>query len=232
MKLTKFVNWLRMETQKKNQVCFHRDANGKLDPQGKLKDAHKELRVKYKKEVRLGLGCAATKHCSTDIIKGKHCKAFCYSGKVVLSIKDYKEKQKAELVLQVKKQKGNNYWVVARCKKGEFFLDDNITIIPGIGKKTKEMLQAEGVYTVQTLAGLSGNAIQVLAEKPGTKLLTNVLQNFRNFSKTSKDAKTPANLIFDHRQANNPYLSLYGEEEWEKRIKSHSHCRRIYPSPT
>jgi hypothetical protein len=53
-----------------------------------LKDLHKELRVKYKNEVRgLGLGCAATKCPSTDLIQEKHGKAFCYSGKVVLSIK-------------------------------------------------------------------------------------------------------------------------------------------------
>jgi hypothetical protein len=72
--------------------------------------------------------------------------------------------------------------------------------------------------TVQALAGLSDDAIQVAA-KPGTKLSTNVLQKFRNYSETSKDANKPADLIFDHRQADNPYMSLYGEEEWEKRIK-------------
>ena len=33
----------------KTQVRFKRDATGKLDPAGKLKDPHKELRVKYEK---------------------------------------------------------------------------------------------------------------------------------------------------------------------------------------
>jgi hypothetical protein len=71
---------------KKMQVRFKRDPTGKLNPVGELKDPHKELRVKYEKEVRLGLGCAAMKCCSTDKIEGKCCKAFCYSGKVVLFI--------------------------------------------------------------------------------------------------------------------------------------------------
>ena len=87
---------------KKNQVRFRRDATGKLDPAGKLKAAHMELWVKYEKEVRLGLGCAATKCRSTDKIEGKRCRAYCYSGKVVLTIKDYDDRledEKKELSL-------------------------------------------------------------------------------------------------------------------------------------
>ena len=86
--------------------------------------------------------------------------------------------------------------------------------------KIKAKLQAEGIYTAQELAGLSNNTIQVLAAKPETKLTTNVLQKFRDSAKTSKDANKPANLKLDHWQADNPYLSLYGEEEWEQKIKS------------
>jgi hypothetical protein len=69
------------------------------------------LQVKYEKEVCLGLGRAATKCRTTGLVEGKRCKAFCYSGKVVLSIKDYDDKQNAELK-RVKSLKGNNLWVV------------------------------------------------------------------------------------------------------------------------
>jgi hypothetical protein len=203
---------------KKNQVRFHRDPTGKLDPNGSLKDPHKELRVKYEKEVRLGLGCAATKCRSTNRVEGKRCKAFCYSGKVVLSIKDYRDKKNEE-IKRVKLLKGNNYWVVDRRKKGEFFLDDFVSVIPGIGKKIEERLKEEGIFTVGTLGALSDNAIDALCANPATKLSTNLLKKFRDLSKTSRNANKPADLILDHRQADNPYLSLYGEEEWEKRIK-------------
>ena len=64
---------------KKNHVRFKRDANGKLDPAGNLKDPHLELRVKYEKEVRLGLGCAATKCRSTDKIEGTRCACLLYT---------------------------------------------------------------------------------------------------------------------------------------------------------
>jgi predicted flap endonuclease-1-like 5' DNA nuclease len=202
---------------KKTQVRFKRDKNGKLDPAGELKDPHKELRVKYEKEVRLGLGCAATKCRSTDKIEGKRCKAYCYSGKVVVTIKDYNERIQDE-IKRVKGLKGNNFWVVSRRKKGEFFLDDDVEIISGIGKKTAQLLRAEGIASVQALAGLSDDAIQLLAAKRENKLTTNVLQKFRDLAKGSKDANQPADLIQDHRLADNPYLSLYGEEEWEKKI--------------
>jgi nucleotidyltransferase/DNA polymerase involved in DNA repair len=121
----------------------------------------------------------------------------------VLSNKDYSDKQNAELK-RVKFLKGNNYWVINHRKKGEFFLDHNISIISGIGKKIEKKLKAEGIYTVQALAGLSGKAVQVLAAKLETLLTTNILQTFCNLSKTSKDTNKPANLILDHRQADNP----------------------------
>jgi hypothetical protein len=59
----------------------------------------------------------------------------------------------------------------------------------------------------------------VLAAKHEIKLSTNILQKFRNLAKTSQDVNQPADLIQDHRQADNPYLSLYGEEEWEAKMK-------------
>jgi predicted RecB family nuclease len=107
-----------------------------------------------------------------DQIEGKRCKTFCYSGKVVLSIKDYKDKQNAVLKRVKLLKKGNNCWIVDHCQKGEFFLDNNISIIPGIRKKIQEKLQAKGIFTVQALVGLSDNAINVLAAKLESKLTT------------------------------------------------------------
>ena len=103
--------------------------------------------------------------------------------------------------------------------KGRIFLDDDVAIIPGIGKKIALKLTSEGLGTVQTLAGLSDDAIRVLAAKLETKLSLNVLRKFRDFAKTSTNANKPADLIQDHRLADNPYLSLYGAEHWEGRIK-------------
>jgi hypothetical protein len=205
-------------TGNKTQVRFHRDPSGKLDPKGKLKDPHKELRVKYEKEVRLGLGCAATKCRTTDLVEGKRCKAFCYSGKVVLSIKDYDDKQKTE-IKRVRSLKGNNFWVVDRREKGEFFLDDKVSIIPGIGAKIEEGLQAQEIFTVNALASLSDDSINELTNKPEMKISRKVLQKFRDYSKKSKGVNKPDNLILDHRLAENPYLSLFGADEWEERIK-------------
>ena len=121
---------------KKEQIRFKRDpTTGKLAKDGQLRDPHKELRVKYEKEVRLGLGCASTKN-GDGLVEGKRCRAFDYSGKIILSIKDYKDKEKAE-VIRVKSLKGSNFWVLDRRQKGEFWDVDKIIpgIIPGIGEK-------------------------------------------------------------------------------------------------
>ncbi len=69
---------------------------------------------------------------------------------------------------------------MSRRKKGEFFLDDDVEIISGIGKKTAQILRAEGIASVQALAGLSDDAIRLLAAKREIKLSTNVLQKFRD----------------------------------------------------
>jgi hypothetical protein len=155
--------------------------------------------------------CRATKCRSTDEVEGKRCKAFCYSGKVVLSIKDYKDKQKAELK-RVKLLKGNNFWVIDHRQKGEFYLDDKVTIIPGIGLKIQERLEAQGIFTVCALSALSNNAIKSLSQKTERNMSKNVLQKLCESSKKSQGVIQPADLIMDHRLAENPYLSLYGEE--------------------
>ena len=76
---------------------------------------------------------------------------------------------------------------MSRRRKGEFFLDDDVEIIAGIGKKTAERLRAEGLATVQALAGLDDEAIRVLAAKQALKLSTNVLQKFRDLAKGSQN---------------------------------------------
>jgi hypothetical protein len=53
---------------------------------------------------------------------------------------------------------------------------------------------------------------------PEMKMTKNVLQKFRDYFKKSKCINKPADLILDHRLADNLYLSLY-EVEWEQKIK-------------
>jgi predicted GIY-YIG superfamily endonuclease len=203
---------------KKSQVCFRRDANGKLDANGSLKEPHRELRVKYEKEVRLGLGCAATKSRDGDLIEGKRCKAYCYSGKVVLSIKDYKEKISNEL-LRVRGLKKNAYWVIDRRQKGEFYNDDLVSVLPGIAEKTEKRLNTQGIHTVSDLKSLTDASIEAIAKIPSSKLSKFNLRKFRLQSLKSINDNQPADLIVDHRRATNPYLSLHGEEQWEEEVR-------------
>jgi predicted flap endonuclease-1-like 5' DNA nuclease len=66
--------------------------------------------------------------------------------------------------------KDNNFWVVDRCKRGEFFKDDPVSFIPGIGANMKERLEAKGIFMVWTLAALSNDSINHLMARPDFKL--------------------------------------------------------------
>jgi hypothetical protein len=151
--------------QKRNyQLQFKRDENGKLDPiNGKASGAQKSIvNVKYEQEVRLCLGCATVSTTTTEESEasateesttstedttatarigkrsariGKRCAPFVYSGKVIVSIRDHKEKQKGEMrrvqSLQGGKQGG---WIVEMRDKGVLYHDDSVARLTKLGK--------------------------------------------------------------------------------------------------
>ena len=75
---------------------FPRDANKKLDLENGTYSLEEraELKVKYEAEQRLCLGCAAVvspvlvDSVDRELV-GKTAEPYCYSGKIILSIKDY-----------------------------------------------------------------------------------------------------------------------------------------------
>jgi predicted RecB family nuclease len=71
-----------------------------------------------------------------------------------------------------------------------------VNTIPGISKTNQEKLEAQGIYTVQALAALSDDSINVLSAKPESKFTKTILQKFHNYSKTSKHAIKPDDLIW------------------------------------
>jgi hypothetical protein len=102
---TATIGGLGTDSTRKPQILFMRDEEGKLDlTNGTVKaivDRVKTLNVKYEMEVLFCLGCYILKKGDGDnndisSYNGRRCESFDYNGKVVLSLKDYKEKENLE----------------------------------------------------------------------------------------------------------------------------------------
>lgn len=102
------------------------------------------LQVKYAEEVRLSLGVAWVKEIGKEI-EGMRAVPFDYSGKVFLSIPDYKDKIRKEIscvkgltgksALQYKNNQNNvDVWDL-----------ESVTLLKGCGKKLKEVLNNNGI---------------------------------------------------------------------------------------
>jgi hypothetical protein len=106
------------------QVRFRRDENGKLDVNNGTSIAKEgsQLKMKYAEEVRLCLGVVKVK-LEDGTMVGKRLPLFDYSGKVILSIKDY-----------------------AKCMTEEI---DRIRNLQGIGGGWIECNRVEGLYGSQ-----------------------------------------------------------------------------------
>ena len=72
----------------KRQVRFHRDANGKLDPNGILAAPKTFLNTKYTHQSRFSFGCAMVKLLDGSVI-GKRCEVFKYTGQWIRTIKEW-----------------------------------------------------------------------------------------------------------------------------------------------
>jgi len=71
----------------RTQYRFRRDEHGGLDPEGEYAERKSQLKAKYLEENRFSLGCAKVEHGGEEI--GLRAKVFDYSGKWILTIKDW-----------------------------------------------------------------------------------------------------------------------------------------------
>jgi hypothetical protein len=126
MKLMRHVLLVLKKTGGKNNdvyIAFKQTEDGKLEPEnGKYSEEEKgRLKVKFEKEVRLCLGCAIVED-SNGNRKGKRAKPFVYSGKVLLTIKDWNKNIAGEIKRVNKSLQPNAFWVNNHPRKeGEIF---------------------------------------------------------------------------------------------------------------
>lgn len=115
---------------------FKRGENGELDLENGeySKDNLTYLKVEYEDEIRLALGCAIVSVDGVDF--GRRCHSVVYSGKTIVSIKDYNKRIAVE-IQRVKQLtgKGPGYWVMNPRPPGVLYADDSLEILKGCGEK-------------------------------------------------------------------------------------------------
>lgn len=199
-------------------LTFPRDKNGNLDPNGETKVTRKKkLNVKYAQEVRLLLGFALTKN-DDGKVDGHVLTPFSYSGKTVISIKEWNTRIRKQ-INHVRHLQNPGPWKTNQRQNGRLYHDDSVTKIRGIAKQTaRKLLEDHNIRTVGDLMSLCSDS---LPESPRIPNLTHLVVR----AKECPDM-TPAPKPVDHRKAANPYLSKFGDS-WKDEISKSSPLRNV-----
>jgi hypothetical protein len=202
----------------KFQVRFKRTPEGKVDPENGtcLAKEGTQLNMKYSEEVRLCLGVAKVKQPDgTDL--GVRLPLFDYSGKVILTIKDF-DKKLVEEQQRVKNLIGCAPWVVNNRGVGDFWEGESLVALKGIGTKTAEKLAEKGIGNIGDLKHCSDQQLKLL-KGVGTGIAKLTVLRLQVAGAFPGDP--PGNLLVNHKnnpEEPNPYKSRFGDL-WLDEIK-------------
>ena len=203
----------------KYQVRFKRTPQGKVDSNNGtcLAIEGTQLNMKYSEEVRLCLGVAKIK-APDGTERGIRLPLFDYSGKVVLTIKDFDKKLREEQD-RVRKLVGNGPWVINNRLPDQLWEVEPLSILSGIGPKTSENLREKGICNIGDLKRCN-NAQLLLLKKVGIgfKKLSALALKVAH----ALPGEIPDNIVVDHRSnpaEPNPYKSRFGDK-WMDEIKT------------
>eukprot|EP00536_Pseudo-nitzschia_multiseries_P017999 jgi/Psemu1/53616/gm1.53616_g len=208
-------------------ISFKRNEFGKLDPNGEYAASDKSvLQVKYEREAWFCLGVFMT-----DDDKGHRVdESFEYTEKKLITRPEW-EKLQLQMIAYAKTQRGeihfnrialllnlqpltvvwsgfvliisgmpSKVWIRDDWPPGAIYGNEYVQQIPKLKRKTFEKLQQHGLVLVRDLKTLSSEPDRIRAIAAATPGIS--------FNRLS---------VFDHRQADNPYESLYGRS-WEEEV--------------
>ena len=128
---------------------------------------------------------------------GRRAETFDYSGKVILSKKDYLARRQREIDRVRGLPVGSN-WVDNKREKAALYSDDCVSKLKGLRPAKLEILRLHGIQTIDDLLG-NFDDINGISEKLMQLLMTQCA--------TAHVRKAPYNLFVDHKLQDNPYLS-------------------------
>lgn len=206
----------------KVETRFPQNNNGKLDLEnGTYQDKSTYLQVKYSEEVRLSLEVAQVYE--GEEIVGRRAVPFDYSNQVLLSIPDY-EHQISQEISRVKGLTGKRApWYVNNRDTNDVWESENVSLLKGVGKKCEAVLKMHHIETIFELRSTTLELFLTYAEKGVSK---KKLEQLHKLAGKAKEGSPPTVLVVDHTKASNPYLSLYGEDEWKEKIGKCTHMKK------
>jgi len=186
----------------RTQTRYRRGPTGKLDPNGELADRLTQLKVKYVKESRFCFGVAWVKYLlGEEGGVGVRAKPLDYSEKWVVTRREYDLHMDEEIARVKTKVKGDGApWVTGKRGADELFTLDPVTCIKGVGITMARKLATGQIFTVGDLNE------STMVSVGGVEL-----SRFRGIAARATEGAFPADRVVDHKLAENPYLSRYGE---------------------
>jgi hypothetical protein len=144
---------------------------------------------------------------------GKRLVPYVYSGKIIVTISDFNKKVKDECdrVRNLKSEK-LGFWIQDGREKGRRYRNDSVVKLTGIAEATQVKLDNNGIKTLGDLNNL--NDLEVSANAKSAGLVVSKMIKRREYAANCVDEDSPERT--DHRKANNPYISKYGEADWKQ----------------
>jgi hypothetical protein len=177
---------------------FPPTAKGNLDLEAGEYDSSEVswVNVKYEKEVGLCLGCGIWEEADGTTV-GVCAKPFCYSGKLLVSLKDNR-RNVASKIGRVNGLSHPGPWLVDPREDGKVFENDKPSIFKGIGAKSEEKLSKNGITTIKALLDISPEASKAISDAARElRILNSQLTKFKTLA---KHAETIANLTTRRRR--------------------------------
>ena len=132
---------------------------------------------------------------------------------MIVSNKDYVKAQQ-EAIANAKKGKEKTW--VDDLREGRTCPKDGVIRLKLVGEKTAERMKEHGIETVETVMT---NTPEQLATMTKGEIKVTTFQTIQRNNKDNYDTtKKPSSFVKDHRHADNPYLSKYGDD-WETAIR-------------
>ena len=124
-------------------TSFKRNEDGVLDKDGEYAADKEILNTKYTDEIRLCIGVAKCELSSGEVM-GRRAETFDYSGKVILSKKDYLAWRQREIDRVRGLPVGSN-WVDNKCEKAALYSDDCVSKLKNLRPAKLEILNMHGL---------------------------------------------------------------------------------------
>ncbi|CAB9522886.1 unknown protein [Seminavis robusta] len=197
--LVSFVSFSSVwHLSKRLKPLYKRLPNGKLDPNGEYSEEDKViLNVKYDDETCVSLGYSA------NATEGRVVPLFDYSGKTLLTIKDYGNKKKLEIV-RIKTLSEKSGWVKKGRVSGTPYKEDPLTAgkVANLGDGTIKKLKSVSppINTFGKLAKLTkGRIKELVQQKVASK------KNLEEWKKICQAADDAPPAKQDYHKESNPY---------------------------